>query len=763
MGYFAGTLVLGFLHAATLEPAWAEAWNRLATVDYLLGNYNYSLKEIDKTLELQPRHFGALSGKGLVYLKLQRFQNAIDAFQDAQEVCPARNNLRWLTLPPDDRARNQAYQYWRLTSVPPRRSVNVWGIFWENAKSGISNSRPYSGFSTDTYCMSLLIFDESVGNTLACADWPLEKLLPSLSLQVKKKQPPPGSLVNMPFLCLGDIVLGAPSHFNSACDAHCFGQNEVPLQGPTCVMFKQPCCESDQENENGKDSGTDGWPMFVGGLLLQDWRPTLQHDTDAKMAQLYNFFRAKLEGETISRYLKTSVELNFEQPEDLVVEVLAIDAYKKDMLVTDWYGDPDTYILKGHWLKLRWVSKDPPADQDTEDSPDAGGDRPDCYVLASQVTRLPSWCHDVKVRRANSKLDRVADVVARFEEERGSNARLHLNEQRAARFWSEFYVDEGSLSPILEALRPQAPGDLLLGNFQVEGICGGPPYELSKTPQIEDLMGVRCRNCGSRYDFQTGMRWWRASRGRIETNAAADSFGVDSEVVDVQIDTLLGCIDTNLDGVVDYKEFVAWLTNRSAQYTVGTDGWISPFDLKTMLKPLFEMWDKDGSGHITRDEFYEIAQILSNSLRSLFQFISARLHPLAKGDSLVVDFEVKEFVSLDEFVGWQVGVLQRSGVPNNKVPDLVNTLVDALKCIFEIEQLESKGTSSEKLYGALSNRIEVVAKTTRQLYAPKLSDVEPEHQAQLIKEASASRWRKACGLSVLKWPKTPKALNHLQI
>ena len=31
----------------------------------------------------------------------------------------------------------------------------------------------------------------------------------------------------------------------------------------------------------------------------------------------------------------------------------------------------------------------------------------------------------------------------------------------------------------------QAPGDLLLGNFQVEGICGGPPYELSKTPQIE--------------------------------------------------------------------------------------------------------------------------------------------------------------------------------------------------------------------------------------------------------------------------------------
>lgn len=463
------------------------------------------------------------------------------------------NNLRWLTLPPDDRARNQAYQYWRLTSVPPRRSVNVWGIFWENAKSGISNSRPYSGFSTDTYCMSLLIFDESVGNTLACADWPLEKLLPSLSLQVKKKQPPPGSLVNMPFLCLGDIVRAHRVEALRKCPRYL----NLWWRRHTDVAFAD--CDR-EEAPKGED-------LYSIDMHNQDWRPTLQHDTDAKMAQLYNFFRAKLEGETISRYLKTSVELNFEQPEDLVVEVLAIDAYKKDMLVTDWYGDPDTYILwvraktpaqtaswlfqrlrKGHWLKLRWVSKDPPADQDTEDSPDAGGDRPDCYVLASQVTRLPSWCHDVKVRRANSKLDRVADVVARFEEERGSNARhtswrrsasadpppaappqpappsdpvpqaraQHLNEQRAARFWSEFYVDEGSLSPILEALRPQAPGDLLLGNFQVEGICGGPPYELSKTPQIEDLMGVRCRNCGSRYDFQTGMRWWRASRGEGE-------------------------------------------------------------------------------------------------------------------------------------------------------------------------------------------------------------------------------------------------------
>ncbi|CAJ1355427.1 unnamed protein product [Effrenium voratum] len=83
-----------FLQAARLEPSWAEAWNRLATVDYLLGNYEDSLAEIDQTLELLPRHFGALSGRGLVFLKLERYREAVDAFQDAQELVPASEALQ---------------------------------------------------------------------------------------------------------------------------------------------------------------------------------------------------------------------------------------------------------------------------------------------------------------------------------------------------------------------------------------------------------------------------------------------------------------------------------------------------------------------------------------------------------------------------------------------------------------------------------------------------------------------------------------------
>lgn len=228
-------------------------------------------------------------------------------------------------------------------------------------------------------------------------------------------------------------------------------------------------------------------------------------------------------------------------------------------------------------------------------------------------------------------------------------------------------------------------------------------------------------------------RWDEDHSGYIDRDELASiMYKVSPSLSQDQIDVLLGCIDSNLDGVIDYREFVGWLTNRLAQYTVGDDGWITDFDLKGLLKPLFEIWDKDGSGEITREEFNELSQILQNSLR---------LHPLAKGDVLVVDFEVKEFVSLDEFVSWQSGVLQRSGVPNNKLPELIHTLAESLQCIFDIEQMNQQAaTGVDKTFSALSNTIQVVAQTTRQLYAPKLSEVPADAQVRRIMQSAASHW-----------------------
>jgi tetratricopeptide (TPR) repeat protein len=78
-----------FSNLIELDPNWAEAWNKRATALYLIGDYEGSQKDIDKVLELEDRHFGALAGQGLVNIKLENYEKAIESYKRAQEIYPA--------------------------------------------------------------------------------------------------------------------------------------------------------------------------------------------------------------------------------------------------------------------------------------------------------------------------------------------------------------------------------------------------------------------------------------------------------------------------------------------------------------------------------------------------------------------------------------------------------------------------------------------------------------------------------------------------
>ena len=76
------------------QPEFAEAWNKRATVLYLMGDYQRSVADVEQTLALEPRHFGALAGLGLINLALDREVAALRAFEAALNIHPQQPGLR---------------------------------------------------------------------------------------------------------------------------------------------------------------------------------------------------------------------------------------------------------------------------------------------------------------------------------------------------------------------------------------------------------------------------------------------------------------------------------------------------------------------------------------------------------------------------------------------------------------------------------------------------------------------------------------------
>ncbi|WP_188824612.1 tetratricopeptide repeat protein [Brucella endophytica] len=72
----------------TLKPDYAEGWNRRATLFFLMNDYTSAMRDIDRALRLEPRHFAALMGMGSILRETGRKELALRAYERALAVYP---------------------------------------------------------------------------------------------------------------------------------------------------------------------------------------------------------------------------------------------------------------------------------------------------------------------------------------------------------------------------------------------------------------------------------------------------------------------------------------------------------------------------------------------------------------------------------------------------------------------------------------------------------------------------------------------------
>jgi tetratricopeptide (TPR) repeat protein len=70
------------------KPDFAEGWNKRATIYFLVGEYEKSLRDCDQVVKLNPDHFGVLAGYGQIYLHLDQPERALDYFRRALRINP---------------------------------------------------------------------------------------------------------------------------------------------------------------------------------------------------------------------------------------------------------------------------------------------------------------------------------------------------------------------------------------------------------------------------------------------------------------------------------------------------------------------------------------------------------------------------------------------------------------------------------------------------------------------------------------------------
>jgi tetratricopeptide (TPR) repeat protein len=86
--------IVFFTRVIQKNPNFAEAWNKRATVYFIIGDFDKSMHDINETLKLEPRHFGAMDGMGLIFMNTKQYGNALRIYDQMLKIFPNNQNTK---------------------------------------------------------------------------------------------------------------------------------------------------------------------------------------------------------------------------------------------------------------------------------------------------------------------------------------------------------------------------------------------------------------------------------------------------------------------------------------------------------------------------------------------------------------------------------------------------------------------------------------------------------------------------------------------
>jgi len=198
------------------------------------------------------------------------------------------------------------------------------------------------------------------------------------------------------------------------------------------------------------------------------------------------------------------------------------------------------------------------------------------------------------------------------------------------------------------------------------------------------------------------------------------------------IDVLMDEADTNRNGLIDLEEFTAWLM-KPAKESTGK----AIFDYAEAFRPIFNIYDRDRTGSISKDEFVEVHCILQGALTMFDSSDDEMNDPLdLQEDSEEVFRQINgnddDHINFREFVEWMKEHIPPN-MPTHKIRLLTTNLARTLNQTFKVVSMAEAGELSEEDGHILENVLRKLVDTTKEFQA--VMDGGAKSDAELAKQA----------------------------